>query len=353
MKRIVHVVGTMCPGGLETFIMNIYRNLDRSKVQFDFILNYRGDNDYCNEIESMGGKIYLVSRKLSHPVKNYKEVKKIISDNNYQIVIRHSDNAFPVTDLLAAKKGGASRRIYQSHSSNSKLKILHYYFRTWMKNVPTDRFACSENAGKWMYGKLDFKVIKNVIDINKNLYNKAVREEELNKWNFNGKKVYAHVGSYSPVKNHKFLINVFSEITKLQENAVLLLIGEGDLRNDLEEQIKALNLQDKVILTGIRHDVPRLLQMADIFMFPSIYEGLPLSLIEAQAAGLRCIISDSITDEVKVTDLVTKMSINDEAVNWAKKAVKLADNYERQNTFNMIADAGYDVTKVAKLYEEL
>lgn len=353
MKRIVHIVGTMCPGGVETFIMNIYRNLDRSKVQFDFIINYRDDNDYCDEIEKLGGKIYITSRKSRHPLKNFNETKRIIRDNNYQIAIRHSDNAFPVTDLLAAKKGGAKRRIFQSHSSNSGHKLLHKYFRTWMKKVPTDRFACSDNAGKWMYGKLDYTVIKNAIDIKKNTFNQSKREEELAKWNLTGKKVYAHVGSYSPVKNHKFLIEVFNEISKMQEDARLILIGDGALRYEMELQIKELGLEDRIILTGIRHDVPNLLQMADLFIFPSIYEGLPLSVIEAQAAGIRCIISDAITDEVKVTSLVTKMNIEDNPKNWADKAIELSQNYNKENTYEEVANAGYDVTRVARIYEEL
>lgn len=354
MKRIVHIVGTMCPGGIETFLMNIYRNLDRSKVQFDFIINYRDDSrDYCKEIESLGGKVYLTSRKSRHPFKNFNEIKNIVKEGGYQVAIRHSDNAFPVVDLLAAKKGGAKVRIFQSHSSNTKLKLLHKYFRTWMGKVPTMRIACSDNAGKWMFGNLDYTVIKNAIDIKKNEYNPEIRKQKLEEWKLTGHPVYAHVGSYSPVKNHKYLISVFNEITKLQPEARLLCIGEGPLRSEMEAQIKELGLEDKIILTGIRHDVPDLLQMADLFIFPSIYEGLPLSVIEAQAAGIRCLISDAVTTEVDVTGLVTFMSIQNEPSTWATKAVELATTYTKTSTYQQVADAGYDVTKVARFYENL
>ena len=353
MKRILHIVGGMYPGGLENFIMNIYRNLDREQVQFDVVVHSIREGDYTKEIESFGGKVYLAPRKSKHPLKNFLEIKRIVKENGYSTVIRHSDNAFPVLDLLAAKMGGATRRIYQSHSSNSSHVMLHRFFRCFMGWIPTDRFACSDNAGKWMYGKRDYRIVKNAIDIKKYSFNEEKRNLVRAAWNMEDKVVYSHVGIYMPAKNHEFLISFFSEIVKKQDNARLFLIGEGDLRPAMEEQIKSLGLQEKVILTGIRQDVPDLLQMTDVFLFPSIYEGLPLSVIEAQSVGLKCLLSDRITKEVVVTDLVEQMPLEESKEAWAEKAVMLSAPYKRRDTYAEVAKAGYDVSALAKWYGDL
>ena len=353
MKRILHIVGGMYPGGLENFIMNIFRNLDKEEVCFDVIVHSIREGDYTAEIERLGGRVYLAPRKMRHPIKNYFAIRRIVKNGKYNVVVRHSDNAFPVVDLMAARSGGAKRRIYQSHSSNTQLVGLHRFFRHFMGIVPTDRFACSENAGRWMYGKRDFKVVKNAIDIGAYTYNADVREACRQEWGFTDKVVYSHVGIYMPAKNHKFLIEFFALLARKQENAVLLLIGEGDLRSEMEAQIKELGMEERIILTGIRSDVPRLLQMTDVFLFPSIYEGLPLSVIEAEAAGLKCLISEAITDEVVVTDLVTKKELSDGALSWAEAAIELSQPYSRRSTYEEVAGAGYDVKKLAKWYGEL
>lgn len=353
MKRMLHIVGGMYPGGLENFIMNIYRNLNRQEVQFDVIVHSIRPGDYTEEIKSLGGKVYLAPRKSKHPIKNFLEIKRIVKENQYDVVIRHSDNAFPVLDLLAAKMGGAKKRIYQSHSSSSSHVGLHKFFRLFMGSWATHRFACSENAGKWMYGKRDFQIVKNAIDIKKYLFRQDVREKVRKEWGMEDKVVYGHVGIYMPAKNHEFLISFFETIAKKQENARLLLIGEGSLREAMEEQIARLGLEEKVILTGIRNDVPDLLQMTDVFLFPSVYEGLPLSVIEAQSVGLKCLISDRITKEVVVTDLVTRLSLEEGEERWADCAIALSKQYERKNTFDEIAKAGYNVSTLAKWYGEL
>lgn len=356
MKRMLHIVGGMYPGGLENFIMNIYRNLDREKVQFDVIVHSIREGDYTKEIEHLGGKVYLAPRKSKHPIGNFLAIRRIVKENGYQTVIRHSDNAFPVLDLLAARMAGAKRRIYQSHSSNSSHVGLHKFFRMFMGCIPTDRFACSENAGRWMYGNRKFEVVKNAIDVEQYRFDAALREKVRKEWQMENCVVYSHVGIYMPAKNHKFLIAFFHEIVKKQPSAKLLLIGEGGLREEIERQVDELNLQEHVILTGIRSDVPELLQMTDVFLFPSIYEGLPLSVIEAQAAGLPCLISDGITTEVVVTDQVTRMSLADTKEAWAEQAVKLSEMPRDawvQLAQDQVMAAGYDVKRLAGWYAEL
>lgn len=356
MKRMLHIVGGMYPGGLENFIMNIYRNLDRDEVQFDVIVHSIREGDYTKEIESLGGKVYLAPRKSRHPISNFFTILKIVKQNKYEVVIRHSDNAFPVVDLMAAMLGGAKKRIYQSHSSNSSHAGLHKFFRLFMGSVVTHRFACSENAGKWMFKNRDFSVIKNAIDVEKYGYNEAVREDIRKEWKMEDKVVYSHVGIYMHAKNHLFLVEFFAEIKKLQPNAKLLLIGEGDLRSRIEGKVKELHLEKDVILTGIRNDVPQLLQMTDVFLFPSVYEGLPLSVIEAQSAGLPCLISDRITKEVVVTNQVVQLGLEEPKEIWTKEAIRLSGLERKEiskDSIQSVKDAGYDVKTLAKWYATL
>lgn len=356
MKRMLHIVGGMYPGGLENFIMNIYRNLDRDRVQFDVIVHSIREGDHTKEIEAMGGKVYLAPRKSRHPLGNFLTIRRIVKENGYQVVIRHSDNAFPVLDLLAARMGGAKRRIYQSHSSDSSHVGLHKFFRLFMGLIPTDRFACSENAGKWMYGSREFRIVKNAIDVEQYRFSARIREQVRREWKMEECVVYSHVGIYMPAKNHKFLVDFFAELIKKQPNARLLLIGEGGLREEIEGQVKELHLEKQVILTGIRSDVPALLQMTDVFLFPSVYEGLPLSVIEAQSAGLPCLISDRITKEVVVTDQVIRIPLEKPKEYWADQAVALSeaprDKYA-ETSQELVRKAGYDVKELAKWYEEL
>lgn len=355
MKHFVHIVGSMAPGGIENFIMNIYRNMDREKIQFDFILNMKKEVSYDEEIERMGGKIYYVTRKSQNPVKNFFEVRKIIKEHKYDTVCRHSDNAFTVVDLVAAKLAGAKRIIMHSHSTQTKNTGLHNFFRLWFPYVTTHRFACSKTAGKWMYGKKDFQVVPNAIDTEKFLYSEDIRNKMRKEWNVEDAHVYGHVGSFVYAKNHPFLMDVFYEISKQDEKAKLFLVGDGELRPEVEKKISQYNLEDKVVLTGRRMNVPDFLQMFDVLLFPSVYEGLPVSLVEAQTSGLHCLISDRITEEVILTDCAKNYSIDLGAETWAKKAMEImkeARNTKRSSRQEEIKAVGYDIHSLVKFYEE-
>lgn len=354
MKYFVHIVGSMAPGGIENFIMNIYRNIDREKIQFHFILNMKKEVSYDEEIESMGGKIYYVTRKAENPIKNFLEVRKIIREQKYDTVCRHSDNAFTVVDLLAAKLAGTKRIIMHSHSTQTKNSGLHKFFRLWFPYVTTHRFACSKTAGKWMYGNKDFQVVPNAIDTDKFLYSESIRNKMRKEWNVEDAHVYGHVGSFVYAKNHPFLLDVFHEISKQDEKAVLFLVGDGDLRKEAEEKVKEYGLEKKVIFTGRRMNVPDFLQMFDVLLFPSVYEGLPVSLVEAQTSGLQCLISDRITDEVILTDCARNYAIDLGAESWAKKAMEVmekAQNTARESKQEKIKEVGYDIHSLTKFYE--
>ena len=356
MKRVIHIVGAMAPGGFENFIMNVYRKIDREQIQFDFIVHKKKDNAYDEEIESLGGRLFYVTRKSKNPVKNFFEIRNVIKKNNYKIVCRHSDSAFTVVDLLAAKLGGAKKSIMHSHSTTTGNVKIHNFFRKWMSFVPTHRFACSKAAGRWMFGNLDYIFVPNAIDTSEYLYHADIREEMRKEWGVETKNVYGHVGNFVYAKNHLFLLDVFKEITRKDEQAVLFLIGEGELREDIEDKIKELDLQDKVILTGRRKDVADFLQMFDLFLFPSVYEGLPVSMVEAQCSGVSCLISSSITDEIMLTDCIKQLDLKESVSEWGRTAMEMLEagkQKERYSRHEEIIKAGYGIDELVKFYEKI
>ena len=356
MKRVIHIVGAMAPGGFENFIMNIYRKMDRSKIQFDFIVHKKKDNAYDEEIESLGGRLFYVTRKSKNPVKNFFQIRSIIKKQNYEIACRHSDSAFTVVDLLAARLGGAKKVIMHSHSTTTGNVKIHKFFRTWMGVVPTHRFACSQAAGKWMFGNLDYTFVPNAIDTSQYLYHADIRESMRKEWNVKDKNVYGHVGNFVYAKNHLFLLDVFKQITLKDEKAILFLIGEGELREEIEAKIQELELKDKVVLTGRRKDVVNFLQMFDLFFFPSVYEGLPVSMVEAQCSGLKCLISDCITEEIMLTDCVKRKSLQDSVASWADTAMEMLEEGKEKQRYSRneeIIAAGYGIDELVKFYENI
>lgn len=356
MKRVLHIVGAMAPGGFENFIMNIYRRIDRNKVQFDFIVHKKKDQAYDEEIEGLGGRLFYVTRKSRNPVKNFLEIRTIIKENHYSIVCRHSDSAFTVVDLLAARLAGAAKCIMHSHSTTTGNVRIHNFFRHWMAVVPTHRFACSQAAGRWMFGKLDFTFVPNAIDTSEYLYREETRKSMRKKWKTEGRRVYGHVGNFVYAKNHLFLLEIFHEISRQDEDAVLFLIGDGELREEAERKVKELKLQEKVVFTGRRKDVSDFLQMFDLFLFPSIYEGLPVSMVEAQCTGLPCLISDSITEEILLTDCIRQMSLKNSPDQWAETAMEMllkSSGQKRRSRQEEILQAGYGIEELVRFYEDI
>ena len=225
-----------------------------------------------------------------------------------------------------------------------------------MKSATDQRLACSVNAGKWMFGKADFQIIHNGINLSKFEYHAKKREKIKEEFSLENQHVYGHIANFIESKNHMFLLQIFKEIAKRDEKAVFFCLGEGDLRERIEEKIKELNLQEKVILTGIRHDADYFMSSMDVLIFPSFFEGLPLTLIEAQIAGLPSIISDRITEEVVITEgLVVRKSLEEDPKEWANLAIKTAikgETEHRKCQRESIRKAGYDIEQLAKWYED-
>ncbi len=350
--RVLQVVGGMSPGGIENFIMNLYENIDREKIQFDFIVHGRSENDYVEQIKSMGGKVYELPRLIRHPIKNLHQVKKIVKENKYPVVIRHSPNALVMPQLYVAKKAGAVT-ICHSHSSEDPQRIAHKLGQLFNKKGVDERLACSEKAGKWMYQDYSFIVIHNAISFQKFSFKEGDRARIREEFDFSDCKVYGHIGNFNEVKNHLYLIEIFAEIAKLDDDARFICVGEGHLRPQIEEKVKELGLTGKVFLPGTRRDVNAFMSALDVLIFPSIYEGLPLTLIEAQVAGLPGLLSDHITKDVIVTEGLFEMAPIEESPSlWAKKAVELAKITDRTCQRENLKKAGYDLEELTKWFEE-
>lgn len=353
--RVLQVVTYMGRGGLETMLMNYYRNINRDKVQFDFLVHRDFEADYDQEILNLGGKIYRLSRLNPFSKKYLNQLDQFFKVHpKYEIVHSHLDCMAGIP-LKYAKKNGVPIRIAHAHSSNQtkdKKYLLKLMFKRNIKKNATDLFACAQDAGRWMFGYDQFHVMNNAIDTkvyiaNKQTGNEVRQELKIPEDAF----VVGHVGRFAPPKNHKFIIRVFAEVLKEKKNAFLLLVGDGDLRGETEALTVELEIQENVIFAGMRSDVNRMLQAMDVFLFPSIYEGLPLSIIEAQAAGLPCLISDKVPIECRKTDLVSQLSLNDSLNVW-KDAVIDARKILKKDTFREISDAGFDICQNAKWLED-
>lgn len=352
--RILHIVTYMGRGGLETMLMNYYRHIDRSKLQFDFLVHRDFEADYDGEILSMGGKIYHLP-PLNPFGSSYRKALDAFfaAHPEYRIVHSHLDCMAGIP-LKAAKKYGVPVRIAHSHNSNQTkdLKyLLKLCFKRNIRNYATSLFACSEKAGKWMFGTDDFRVLNNAIDAASYVYDPQIRAEARDELGIPGDAfVIGHVGRFAPPKNHVFLTEILEKAVAINKNTIGLLVGDGELRNRIEQSVQERNIGDKVIFTGVRPDVNRLLQAMDVFVFPSIYEGLPVSIVEAQAAGLPCLISDKVPIECKKTDLVTQLPVTLGAEQWAETALKAAQ--PRVRTLEQIKEAGFDIEENANKLTE-
>ena len=333
-------------GGLETMLMNYYRHMDRETVQFDFLVHREERGAYDDEIEALGGQIYRLSRLVPWSKSYQKMLDAFFAEYpEYKIVHVHQDCLSSVI-LKAAWKQGVPVRIAHSHSS-SQDKNLKYPVKLWYKQqIPqhaTKLFACGQQAGDWMFSGIPYEILNNAIDAKAYSFREEGRIVVRQGLNISENAfVVGHVGRFSYPKNHEFLLEVFAALHKCRPDAWLLLVGEGELRSKMEEKAASLGVKDRVIFTGLRSDVPDLLQAMDVFLFPSRYEGLPLTMVEAQAAGLPCVISDKVPGECAVTDLVTQLSLEKSYELWVEQ-VLAAEKVQRKNTYREIISAGYDI----------
>ena len=359
MIRILQVVTHMNRGGLETMLMNYYRHMDRSRVQFDFLTHRDYDGDYGAEIKQLGGKLYHMPVLNPFSSSYRKKLGDFFDDHpEYKIVHVHQDCLSGVI-LHVAKEHGVPVRIAHSHGTNQIRDIkypIKLVYRHFIARYATKLMACGEDAGRWMFCGAPFEILSNAIPAESYSFNTEVKSLQREKWKIMPEELLVgHVGSFTVPKNHPYLLDIFKEIQK-KIPAKLMIVGDGNLRPEIEEKIQKLGLADKVILAGLRSDVPELLQAMDVFVFPSLYEGLPVTLVEVQASGLPCLISDKVPIECKMTEAVQQISLDDAPEIWADKAIE-ASRMPRKNTYEEIRAAGYDIVENAKrlqkMYEEM
>lgn len=353
MVRMLHIVGSMSPSGIGNFIMNVYRNIDREKVQFDFIVHETRAVSFEEEIRSLGGIVYTAARKSVNPIQNFLDIYRIVKKGGYEVVFRHTDTATVAADLLAAALGGAKERIAHSHSTSTSNQKMHRLFQPLLNALCTKRFACSDKAGRWLYGNKPYEVIINAIRLDEFAYQEEVRRNVRKQEGLTDSLVIGHIGNLLPVKNHLFMLDIMAELIKKRPDCKMIFAGDGMMRQPIEEKRKALGLEEHVILLGVRTDTARLLQAMDVFLFPSKYEGLPIAMVEAQCSGLPNVVSDAITPDVDVTELVHKLSLEEAPDIWAETILKAAEQERKAPDYELFVKKGFDIREMVKRYEEL
>lgn len=346
--RVLHIVTSLNMGGIENFIMTNYRNIDRTRIQFDF-LKHRDSHDYFDdEVLSLGGKIYSVPPINPLKQKQYdSDVRQFFKEYKQEYSIVHSHiNTFSAYPLKIAKEEGVGVRIAHAHATTTRLDVktpFRIYTKKVLNNFITDAFACSNDAGKWLFGDLPFTMIPNAINSEKYLFQDSIREDVRNELGIAKKFVIGVVAGLTPIKNHRFLVEIFPDILKRLPDAQLVFVGEGGARTGIERLVKALELNDRVLFTGLRNDINRVLQGFDVFALPSFSEGFPISLLEAETVGIPCIASSGVPTDVKLFDDMntTFISIKDKNM-WIEKIVSLYDA-EKRCWANEVSHTQYDV----------
>lgn len=357
--RILHWGLLNSRGGIESFIMNLYRNIDRNKVQFDFLEDHNlGEFIYEDEIEQMGGRVFRV---LYSKKENYEKSKNCLIDflkEHPEIVGIHVHANFFYASLLKdAKKAGLPIRILHSHNSSQdenegvKKKIRNFIVKRDINKYPSDYFTCSDLATKYMFPKKESIWIKNGIDVDKFDYDVEIRNKIRADIGIKDETVIGFVGNLREQKNPFFVIDIFEKYYHSNNKSKLIIIGEGKFEDKLKLYVKEKQLENNVLFIGMVSNVNEYYQAMDAFLLPSLYEGLPVVLVEAQTSGLPCFVADNITRQIKVTDNIKYISIDDKPEEWAKIIQGTLDTFKRQSNKKEVCNAGFYMKDVAKQVE--
>ena len=342
-------------GGLETMLMNYYRHIDRTKIQFDFLVHRDFEADYDKEIIELGGRIHHVSKLIPWSRKYKQELKYFFQHHpEYRIVHVHQDCLSSV-GLKCAEECGIPVRIAHSHSSSANRNFKYYIKKHYMKFIPryaSDLVACGKQAGDWMFGGSPYRIVRNAINIKKYTYDDEKAKTKRKELGFDNELVVGHVGQFRQEKNHIFLLKIMKELLKKRSDAKLLLVGDGEGRKEIVEKAKEYGIAEKVVFLGNRNDVNELMQVMDIFVLPSLYEGVPLVLIEAQATGLPCVISNRVSKESIIVDrLVDVKQLSQSESEWADFILTKINSRRKDYSLEM-KEAGYDIITSAQLLQD-
>lgn len=350
-------------GGIESFIMNIYRNLDLQKINFYILSSQETTQMYDEEIKKLGGvREVTIKKKYKSPIirtlKNLTVFGKKIKEREYDVIHLNICHSVAMIYAYIARKAGIKKIIIHSHNTEigkkarKVKKLAHTICKHLFEKYGTEYLACSNKAAEWLFTKKNLKnvkIIPNGINVDKFLFNKEYRKNIRKNLNIRDNQlIIGNIGRLSEQKNQEYLIKIFKEISLSDKNAILLIVGEGELKEKLKKKIQELNIENNVILYGKTKEPEKLYCAMDVFVLPSLFEGNPVSGIEAQASGLNCFFSDTITRTSNITGKVEFFSIKENPTFWKEKILNIQLNIENRQEDNIILkEAGYDIRDVA------
>lgn len=339
--------------GITNVIFNFLSKMDTTGIQLDLLSINDPENMYRDIVEQKGGHLFILERSGRKIFQYLRALRSLIKTGKYDIVHVHGNSHTLVLELMAAKLAGCRVRIAHAHNTTCNNVLLHKILTPCFNVLCTNGLACGADAGKWMFGEKPFKVLNNGVNIMTYAFNKQLRDEYRKQFGFGKTVVIGHVGTFIPVKNQAFIVDIFNELVTRNESLRLMLIGEGPLMEDVKEKVDGYGLTDKVVFTGGVHNVNELLNAIDIIVMPSLYEGLPLSLIEQQANGLQCVVADTITKEADKTGNVKYLSLNDGVEVWAEEISHIdclnGRKLRSEKACEDIAKAGYNIKEQARI----
>lgn len=359
MKVLVINTVSFRLNGVTSVIMNYYRNMDRTDMQTDFVVINEISDEFRAELEENGATVYHIPRK-KDPLEYMRALYRVCKNGGYDVVHIHGNSAMMLPDVLPALWARVPVRVVHSHSTSCSHKLLNKLFKPLFHRCYTHRVACGEDAGRWLFGERPFTVLKNGVDLNKYRFDPTVRAEYRRKLGADGRIIIGHVGNYIALKNQSFLLDAFAYIAARDGRYRLLFLGAGELLDSVKEKAAALGLEDKVCFLGNTTEVAQYMQAMDVLTLPSKHEGLPVVLVEAQAAGLPCVVSDRVAKEANLTDSLQYLPIDDAAM-WADALMQVDVDEQRRlarrdDWQRCVAEAGYDIVanadKLKGLYKE-
>lgn len=346
--------------GIANCVMNYISRMDSARVRCDLVCPNEPDANARALVEQTGGRVFVLSGRNRHPIAYIRKLQALVREREIEVVHAHGNSATLAAELIAAKRGGASVRMPHSHNTTCNMKTADRLLRGVFYRLATQNIACSKAAGEWLYPEHPYTVLNNAIDTQKFAFSASRRGETREAIGILPEElVFLHVGAFNQQKNQAFLLEAFYEVLEKLPRARLLMVGEGERKVSCEARAEALGIGKRVLFLGLREDIPALLSAADAFVLPSLHEGLPLTLIEAQCAGLVCIASDRVTPESALTDLVCFVPI-EHAQTFAQAMVTLQSPVREsasKDAINCAIAAGYDVSQNAealmRLYESV
>lgn len=348
MKKILIVLTTAYVpyGGLTTVMMNYYRSMNKSDLKIDFASTNKADRVLVEELQENHSTYYCLGNRKRNLLKYIRNLQKLIKKNNYDVVHINGNSATMLLELSIAKKCGVKIRIAHGHTTKTSHPVLHKVLEKFFHQSYTQAIAVSPRTGDWLFGPSNYFLLNNAIQIDRYRFRESVRAEYRNKLGIDDKFVVGHVGKMYAPKNHTYLLKVFAALKKQMKNTALLLVGNGHLEEDLIKECKELGIQNEVIFCGMKTDPEHYMQAMDFFVFPSLWEGMPLAMIEAQAAGLPCIVSSNVTKAVKCTDRVFFKDLKDGPESWAAMiAEKSMCVYDRTAVIKELRSNGFDIER--------